>query len=107
MGSIEEQDPLWQLPLWMPYAKTLESPIADLQNVVPKSSAGGSIIAALYLNNFVRAPVDADSDSNPPWIHIDFGGWNFAAKPGRPVGGEAQGIRALFRLLKQKFVPSV
>lgn len=100
--SMEEQDPLWQLPLWAPYMNQLDSHVADLKNINQGSAAGGSIIAALYLNEFVRAPVGSEGPA-PPWLHIDFGAWIVAAKPGRPVGGEMQGMRALFRLLEQKF----
>ncbi len=38
-----------------------------------------------------------------PWAHLDFMGWNDATKPGRPEGGEAQGIRAIFALLAERY----
>ena len=37
------------------------------------------------------------------WIHIDMMGWNPSARPGRPKGGEAQGMRALFRLVEERY----
>jgi leucyl aminopeptidase len=57
---------------------------------------GGAIVAALYLQSFV-------SDSTP-WCHFDIMGWNTRALPGRPVGGEAMGLRAVFKYLQQRYV---
>jgi len=36
------------------------------------------------------------------WVHLDFMGFNRSSRPGRPKGGEAQGMRALFELLTGK-----
>ena len=89
--SMEIQDPLWQLPLWKPYQKKLSSRIADLNNVTTDGFAG-SITAALFLQKFVDQAVN--------WAHFDIYGWTPAEKPAFPVGGEAQGIRALYTILK-------
>lgn len=89
--SMAIQDPLWQLPLWKPYQTKLASRIADLNNVTSDGFAG-SITAALFLNKFV--------DHAKNWAHFDIYGWTPSEKPGFPVGGEAQGIRALYTLLK-------
>lgn len=91
-SSRVTHDPLWQLPLFQPYAHHLKSPIADLNNV-GKSSYGGAITAALFLERFI--------DTNIPWIHIDMMAWNPVPAPGRPEGGEAMGLRALFHLIQQ------
>lgn len=92
-GEIEE-DPLWVLPLYQPYKELLSSQIADLNNM-SKTPFGGCITAALFLEHFV----DADTD----WVHIDTYGWNQTARPGRPVGGEALGLRAVFHYLKKRY----
>jgi leucyl aminopeptidase len=84
-------DPVWRMPLWKPYASMLASPIADLNNSASGSFAG-SITAALFLKRF--AP------ENSVWAHFDIYAWRAKAAPGRPVGGEAQAIRALFETLK-------
>lgn len=89
-----EADPLWRLPLWKPYRSLLNTPNADLSND-PDSSYGGAITAALYLQEFVG--------KTPSWLHIDMMAWNLSDKPGRPQGGEAMGIRALFALLKERY----
>jgi leucyl aminopeptidase len=90
----EAEDPLWTMPLWQPYRKQIESPLADLNNS-SKSSYGGCITAALFLESFVRPEI--------PWVHIDTFAWNEANRPGRPMGGEALGLRAVFRYLQVRY----
>ena len=90
----EVGDPVWRLPLWAPYGKMLASKIADTNNV---SSGGfaGSITAALFLARFVT---NAKAS-----LHFDIYGWNPAAKPGRPEGGEVQAARLVYALLKERY----
>lgn len=87
-------DPVWRLPLWAGYDDWLKSPVADLNNVSAKPFAG-AIVAALFLQRFVAA--------GTPWIHLDLYAWNDATRPGRPEGGEAMAMRALFALLRERF----
>ena len=87
------RDPLWRMPLWRPYWRYLTSGIADIANGGPSKMAG-SITAALYLERFVPASL--------PWAHLDVYSWNDNDRPGRPAGGEAQGLRAAFELLKRR-----
>jgi leucyl aminopeptidase len=87
LSSHAVHDPLWRLPLWSGYDEWLKSPVADMNNVSSKP-LGGAIIAALFLQRFVGAGV--------PWAHIDLYAWNDTTRPGRPEGGEAQALRALF-----------
>ncbi len=89
-------DPLWRLPLWKPYAKGLESKIATVNNVTDGGMAG-AITAALFLRKFVT--------DTTGWVHCDIYGWNAAAGPGRPVGGEGQAIRALYSLICARYLP--
>jgi leucyl aminopeptidase len=90
----EVEDPLWTMPLYRPYRKLIESPIADLSNS-GKSSYGGCITAALFLEHFVEPEI--------PWVHIDTFAWNQSDRPGRPQGGEALGLRAVFRYLQSRY----
>ncbi|HLY56079.1 MAG TPA: leucyl aminopeptidase family protein [Stellaceae bacterium] len=90
----EEADPLWRMPLWKPYRKLLDSKVADINNA-SDSPFAGAITAALYLQEFVEPEI--------PWIHIDTFAWNPTARPGRPEGGEALALRALYRMLRQRF----
>ena len=84
------QDPLWRLPLHDGYDGWLDSPFADLSNVSQKPMAG-AVTAALFLRRFV--PPDQR------WAHLDVYAWNDATRPGRPEGGEAQAVRAIFAML--------
>jgi leucyl aminopeptidase len=90
-------DPLWRLPLWAPYRELLDSKIADINNI-SSGSLGGAITAALFLAEFVT--------ETPAWAHLDMMAWNAKARPGRPVGGEAMALRALFALFEERFKKS-
>lgn len=92
--SLKEHDPLWQLPLWAGYDKYVNSAIADITNS-PNYGFAGSITAALFLNRFVSPKT--------PWIHLDTYAWNGEPMPGRPVGGEALGLRALIAFLRKRY----
>jgi leucyl aminopeptidase len=82
---------VWRLPLWPGYDGWLGSLVADLSNVSSKPMAG-AITAALFLQRFV-APGTA-------WAHLDTYAWNDQTRPGRPEGGEALGLRALFSAVR-------
>ena len=84
-------DPLWQLPLWRDYGEQIKSKIADLSNN-PSEPFGGAITAALFLEHFIG---EVSS-----WIHIDAMAYNRSSAPGRPEGGEAQALRALYAHIK-------
>ena len=90
----EQADPIWRLPLWRPYERMLDSKIADINNAGSGGFAG-SITAALFLSRFV--------DEGVNWLHLDIFGWTPSARPGRPEGGEAQAIRALYALFKEMY----
>jgi leucyl aminopeptidase len=87
-------DPLWQLPLWDGYDDELSSRVADLNNV-STSGFSGAILGALFLRRFVADP--------RRWMHVDLYAWNAKDRPGRPLGGEGQAIRALHDLIRQRF----
>ena len=99
-ASAGEQDQVWRLPLWPGYREQIDSKIADLKNI-GAGPYGGAITAALYLAEFVEAPPDGGAP--PPWLHLDMMAYNTGSKPGRPEGGEAMGMRALFRLLEARY----
>jgi leucyl aminopeptidase len=93
-AGMQVRDPVWRMPLWRPYLRYLTSNIADIANSGPSRMAG-SITAALYLERFVPA--------QQPWAHLDVYAWNDSDRPGRPTGGEAQGLRAAYAMLKARF----
>jgi leucyl aminopeptidase len=90
-AGISVHDPLWRLPLWSGYDSWLDSHVADMNNVSSRPFAG-AIVAALFLQRFV--PVET------PWAHIDVYAWNDQTRPGRPEGGEAQALRAVFQAVE-------
>ena len=88
------RDPLWRMPLWRPYLSYLKSGIADLANS-GASRMAGCITAAVYLERFVP--------EGQAWTHVDVYSWNDSDRPGKPAGGEAQGLRAAWGLLRKRF----
>jgi leucyl aminopeptidase len=92
-ASDAVRDPVWRMPLWEPYDDMLSSDIADTAN--SGGSFAGAVTAALFLKKFV--------DDSMPWAHLDTYAWRPTAKPGRPKGGEALGLRAAFRYLSDKY----
>jgi leucyl aminopeptidase len=90
-----EDDPLWRLPLWKPYRKILDSSVADISSTGQEGGgSAGAINAALFLSEFVSATT--------PWLHIDLAAWNGTGRPGRPKGGEAQVLRALYAMIAER-----
>ncbi len=93
-AAREANDPIWRMPLWDPYDEMLKSDLADLANSAPSPMAG-CITAALFLKRFVPNEI--------AWAHFDTYAWRDAAKPGRPKGGEALGLRAVFAMLAGRY----
>ena len=92
--GLRMHDPLWHLPLWRDYHPGIESEVADIVNT-GRSAQAGAINAAIFLEDFVPADVD--------WLHIDLFAWNDSARPGRPVGGDAQTVRTLLGFLEERY----
>ncbi|MBO9580774.1 MAG: leucyl aminopeptidase family protein [Sphingobium sp.] len=93
LGAAQD-DPVWRMPLWEPYNDLFKSDIADLNNS-GDSGFAGAITAALFLQRFVP--------DSAQWVHFDTFAWRPTAKPGRPKGGEAYGLRAAFALLQARY----
>ena len=87
-------DPSWRLPLWEGYAEMLKSDVADINNA-GEGGFAGAITAALFLKRFI--PHGAQ------WAHVDTFAWRPSARPGRPKGGEALGLRAMFHMLQKRY----
>ena len=84
------EDPVWRLPLWRNYRRLFDTEIADINNS-GRGGFAGAIVAALFLDHFVPEDV--------AWAHFDTFAWNDVSRPGRPAGGDAQGLRAVFAAL--------
>ena len=82
----------WRLPLDQKFGDALSSSVSDLTNV--GGSQGSSIIAAMFLNNFVKKEM--------PWIHLDIAG---VAKNTETTfsrnGATAWGVVSLFEYLRE------
>lgn len=94
-ASHKTQDPLWQLPLFKPYAKMLEGNLADLDNDAGGTGYAGAITAALFLKAFIP--------DSQPWLHFDIMAWSATSQPGRTKGGQAQALRALACFLEGRY----
>jgi leucyl aminopeptidase len=92
--GTREADPMWRMPLWRGYRRLIDSRVADVSST-GSSGFGGAITAALFLQEFVPNDV--------PWIHLDMMAWNSSGQPGRPEGGEVQGMRALYAMIAEKY----
>ena len=90
-ASAETDDPLWRMPLYMGYDKDVSAKIADLTNA-PSGGMAGSITAALFLKRFVT--------NTKSWAHFDIFAWSQTDKPHAPQGGDAQAIRAIYRMIR-------
>jgi leucyl aminopeptidase len=90
----EDNDPVWRLPLWRPYHRLFESAVAEMNNA-GDSGFAGSITAALFLRRFV--------EKARAHVHFDVFAWTPAPLPGRPRGGEAQAMRALFSVIRSRY----
>ena len=93
--GVTVHDPVWRLPLHVGYEDMLKSDIADLNNA-PEGGFAGAVTAALFLKRFVP--------DTTPWLHLDTFAWRPASLPGRPKGGEALGLRAVWSMLQTRFV---
>jgi leucyl aminopeptidase len=82
------------MPLWKPYRKMIDGQTADITNA-SVSPFAGAITAAVFLQEFVNPGI--------PWVHLDIMAWNPVARPGRPEGGEAQGMRAAYAAIVERF----
>jgi len=96
-SARDVEDPIWRMPLWDPYEEMLKSDVADFANA-SNTPMAGCIIAALFLKKFVPEQIS--------WAHLDTYAWREAAKPGRPKGGDALGLRSIFALLKGRYLQS-
>jgi leucyl aminopeptidase len=89
LGRAAEQggESLWRMPLRSSYKEGLKSGLADLKNTGPRP--GGSITAALFLQDFVSKTV--------PWAHLDIAGtvWSDKGRSSDPAGATGFGVRTL------------
>lgn len=93
-AGTQVADPLWRMPFWAPYYARLKARTGDV-NHISDGPFAGSVTAALFLKRFV--------ENAERYLHFDIYGWVPRAKPAFPEGGEPQGARALFEVLKARY----
>ena len=92
---------LWPMPIPAELRPLLASDIADIANIKPGNTAGGMLIAAAFLKDFIGSNGDTDDASPIPWAHLDIaGGANNAAAGWGYTGKGPTGVavRALIQL---------
>jgi leucyl aminopeptidase len=93
-AAKQSDEDMWLMPLPSRYNAQIKSDVADLRNIA-KTRYGGSLTAALFLQNFVAEGMK--------WAHMDIAGPAFAERPiGSYLkkGGTGYGVRTLARFLK-------
>ena len=84
----------FRMPMGKNWAKMIDSPIADMQNI--GGPYGGSTTAAEFLYKFV--------DNDVAWAHLDIAGmcWESKGKPTTPKGAVGFGVRTLFNFVNME-----
>ncbi|MBO0979143.1 leucyl aminopeptidase [Microbacterium sp. SD291] len=75
LAAADAADELaWHMPLPGYMEDSMDSPIADLQNVNMSDRLGGASYAGLFLRRFVGRVSDQDDAPRIPWVHLDIAG---------------------------------
>ena len=99
-AARETGETLWPMPLPTEMRALLSSDIADIANVKPGNTAGGMLVAGVFLQEFVGTGADGN---RIPWAHLDIagaaqnkeGGYGYTVKG--PTGAT---VRTLLRLVE-------
>ncbi len=86
-GARQGGEALWRMPLQPSYKDGLKSTLADMKNTGPRP--GGSITAALFLQDFVSKDI--------AWAHLDIAGtvWSDKGRGQAPAGATGFGVQTL------------
>ncbi|MEK7661107.1 MAG: leucyl aminopeptidase [Pseudomonadota bacterium] len=98
-GAISGEK-VWRMPLAPAYDKLIDSPTADMKNVVQSGpgAGAGSITAAQFLQRFIK--------DGMAWVHVDIAGTAMKPigdDPREPTWGTGFGVRLFDRLIKDHF----
>jgi leucyl aminopeptidase len=102
--AAETGELIWQLPLPAELRPLLNSDIADIANIKPGNVAAGSLIAGVFLQEFVGTQTIDGKTAKIPWAHLDIagsanndgGGYGYTAK-----GPTAITVRTLIALAER------
>ena len=92
-AGIDNNEKIWELPMWKEYIELTISNIADLKNYTYEAKAG-TIMAGAFLSHFIP------KDTN--WIHLDIAGVDnlkFNTQT-RHYGATGEIVRTLFAFLE-------
>ncbi|MGA1845645.1 leucyl aminopeptidase family protein [Deferribacter abyssi] len=95
--SYDLAEDIWELPLFEDYEKRIKGDVSDLINIAKKRGEAGSIIAALFLQQFV---------DNYPWIHLDIAGPAYIDDKHHIFGKGATGfgLRLVYQFIKKHYI---
>jgi leucyl aminopeptidase len=72
-AAKESGEPMWGMPLPEELRSSLNTDVADIANAKIGSTAGGMLLAAVFLQEFIGTVSD-DSTDRIPWAHLDIAG---------------------------------
>ena len=87
-------DPRWRCRSGAGTTTIIASKVADINN----ASSGG-----VRRRDHRGAVPQAIRGRARDWVHVDLFAWNPKDRPGRPVGAEAQAVRALHAMLVERY----
>jgi leucyl aminopeptidase len=92
-SGIDNNEKIWELPMWEEYIELTKSNIADLKNYSYESKAG-TIMAGAFLSHFIPSGVQ--------WLHLDIAGVDSLNHNTnyRYYGATGEIMRSLFGFLK-------
>ncbi len=98
-AGVRSGETLWPMPLPGEFRAMINSDVADLANAKTGNTAGGMLLAGVFLQQFVGQK--EDESGSIPWAHIDIAGP--AQNVSAPFGYTAKGptgvtVRALLTL---------
>ncbi|MET1051760.1 MAG: leucyl aminopeptidase [Mycetocola sp.] len=105
LGAAREAgEPMWAMPFAEELKAVLRSDVADIANAKLGNTAGGMLVAGVFLREFIGAQSDEDGADTIPWAHLDIAGP--ANNPDGPYGFTAGGpsgvgVRTLVKVAEQ------
>lgn len=93
-AAMAETEGVWRMPLSKDYDAQINSNVADMANMGTAGRNAGSVVAAQFLQRFVK--------HNTPWAHLDIAGVTHSKKGGdySPSGATGWGVMTLNRLVR-------
>lgn len=92
---------MWAMPFPAELRPMLNSDVADIANVKPGNTAGGMLLAGVFLREFIGSAGEGEEKRTIPWAHLDIagpannegGGWGYTGS-----GPTAVTVRTLLAL---------